>query len=409
MALIKGATLAYRDFRGRTLLHQAVESWSDGAEPAFAWLLECGLDSRALDSGGNTLLHTLADHSRVPDGLWDRLLPFWITSSRTIRVALLYTSFTVSCREESHGSLPMIQDQHERDYLREKEKFFPMYLASTQRSKMVEMLLEYGADPFALLSYKRMFGDFRYGYRAIAPNAAPDIPEGYIETRILHQVIKENTFTLPSFLNAITKIDIDRRDPQGNTLLLFACASDKGADDQVEITSLPGSQEQERLSTSSRKRSILRYLLSRGADPLATDNQGRNALHHMIDNHIENRDSENKYTDSLEHMATTYPTLVNERDILGRMPLHLALRLVLSIYENLEVAYLLLEAGADPLLVDNEGNSCLHIISHKSYNWLSCSDKRRELFRDLLRRGCEIDGRNIRGGNSVVRLQILEK
>ncbi|KAI0103902.1 ankyrin repeat-containing domain protein [Nemania sp. FL0031] len=261
------------------------------------------------------------------------------------------------------------------------------------RAKMVEALLAHGADPFATFIQPSKFNQnpedsedstTSVSYFSILPHGAPHIPERYMESSILHDHIKDSILVEP-FLK-LANLNVDRRDPQGETLLLSACSSEKGPDALIEIPS-PGVE-----NSSTASQSILRYLLSRGADPLASDNQGRNALHKIFEGVVWNLYRQPKFHDSLSYMASTYPTLVNQRNKLGRTPLHLALQLVALTFENIEAVTTLLLAGADPLLTDGEGNSSLHIISCSLYTDETC-----ELFTHLLRRGCAINCRNIRG------------
>ncbi|KAI1425602.1 ankyrin repeat-containing domain protein [Xylaria sp. FL1777] len=261
------------------------------------------------------------------------------------------------------------------------------------RAKMVETLLAHGADPFATFLQPQTFhqnhensedSTVSVSYFSVSPKSEPHVPKGYVESRILHDIIQDSVVVEP-FLK-LADLDVDQRDSSGETLLLSACSSRRGPDVLVEIPP-PGV---EKASTVSQ--SLLRCLLSKGADPLANDNQGRNALHRILEGAVRNVYHEPKFHDSLSYMASTYPTLINKKDKLGRAPLHLALQLVALTLRNIEVVMMLLQAGADPLLSDGEGNSSLHILSSSLY-----TDEIRELFTDLLRRGCAINRRNIRG------------
>ncbi|KAI0971998.1 ankyrin repeat-containing domain protein [Xylaria arbuscula] len=256
------------------------------------------------------------------------------------------------------------------------------------RGRIVETLLAHGADPFATFSQPDRFhqsleddGDhplISVSYFPTSPHCKPHVSERYVKSSILHDLIQESAPVEP-FLK-LADLDVDRRDPQGETLLLSACSSRCGPDTLIEIPR-PGVE----------KSSILRYLLSKGADPLAIDNQGRNALHQIFQR-VAYSDCQPDFHDTLSYMVSTYPTLINQKDKFGRAPLHLALQLVALTQENTDVVTMLLQAGADPLLTDGEGNTSLHIVS-------SClpTDEIRELFTDLLHRGCAINGRNVRG------------
>ncbi|RWA09204.1 hypothetical protein EKO27_g5912 [Xylaria grammica] len=261
------------------------------------------------------------------------------------------------------------------------------------RKNMVETLLEYGADPFATCLQRSIVSENVKGPEdsnaTVSESNDSPLPKGYVRSTILHDLIEESRLVEP-FLR-ITNLDVDFRDSKGKTLLLSACSSVMGPDASVEIAS--SSVE----DTSIANQSILRYLLSKGADPFARDNQDRNALHQMSSgvaqySYFKNYSRHN----SLLYMANKYPTLMKQKDKLGNTPLHLALRVAGERPKLTEAVMLLLQAGADPLVVDGEGNSGLHIIASRLH-----MAELRQLFRDLLSRGCDINGRNIRGETPI--------
>ncbi|KAI0199498.1 ankyrin repeat-containing domain protein [Astrocystis sublimbata] len=264
------------------------------------------------------------------------------------------------------------------------------------RRIMVETLLEYGADPFAPSAQRSKPSitgeDLNAADEpspAVSESHEPPVPQGYVRSTILHDLVEESRLVEP-FLT-IANLDVDRRDANGKTLLLSACVSELGPDHLVGIASPP--LDCQRIP----RQSILKHLLSLGADPFAKDNQGRNALHTMFNGVYLNGDMEgHSITDSLPYMANTYPTLVNQKDNLGNTPLHLACHFATGITGSTEPAMLLLEAGADPLLLDPEGNSGLHILAARLDR-----DGVYPLFRTLLGRGCDVNGRNKRGETPI--------
>lgn len=264
------------------------------------------------------------------------------------------------------------------------------------RVKMVAALLAHGADPFATFLQQCLtfyggnviesieHGGSEYDeLQSVATRTR--IPKGYEQRTILHDLV-ENGVSVEAFLN-LANLDVDHRDSKGRSLLLAACKSRGGPDTLIKI---PPSLDEESGSAFVTSQSILRHLLSKGADPLARDNIGQNALHHMFYDRKHHASCD--INESLSYMANAYPTLVNQKDESGNTPLHLALQRTIWIYGGKEAVMELLRAGADPLLVDGEGNSSLHIIAGSLY-----TAEFRELFNDLLNRGCDINARNNRG------------
>lgn len=249
------------------------------------------------------------------------------------------------------------------------------------RSKMVAALLAHGADPFATFLQQRLVF---HGGLVVECAEDDNSNNDELQSSILHDLV-ENSALVGPFLN-LAGLDIDHRDPNGRSLLLAACKSSGGPDTLIKI---PPSLVEGLGSASVTSQSILGYLLSKGADPFARDNLGQNALHLMFENKKQHTRCDLK--DSLSYMANTYPALVNQKDNLGNTPLHLALQPSFR-DDGTEGATELLRAGADPLLADGNGNSSLHIIASRLHE-----AEFRELFKDLLNRGCDINARNKQG------------
>lgn len=84
----KGARLDIRDYKGRTLLHHAIatqegsnghSNWSAARPNRFDFLITLGLDLKAVDYRGNSLLHELALRSNMLDSYsGPKMLPLWI-------------------------------------------------------------------------------------------------------------------------------------------------------------------------------------------------------------------------------------------------------------------------------------------------------------------------------------------
>lgn len=91
-------------------------------------------------------------------------------------------------------------------------------------------------------------------------------------------------------------------------------------------------------------------------------------------------------------MLAAHPDLANARDAGGNSPLHLA-----SYFGQREVAEALLDAGADVLAVSRnaEGNLAINAAAAGPR-----ADRRPEIIRLLIARGCPVDGRGSPKGHT---------
>lgn len=81
----------------------------------------------------------------------------------------------------------------------------------------------------------------------------------------------------------------------------------------------------------------------------------------------------------------------NQRDVQGNTPLFYSIRS----HRDTEVQ-LLLDAGADPFLMNNDGNNLLHVLASSLTN-----DERCYLFERFVHHGLNINARNLQGETPV--------
>ncbi|TGJ88327.1 hypothetical protein E0Z10_g425 [Xylaria hypoxylon] len=404
----RSADLNIRNYKGQTPLHIAL-SEEGGGRGAFRndvvrALVRAGADVNALDAKGLSclsyagtdpeLIKLLIENGALVDA--HALFSAIDGNNYEVLVTLLSAGMNPNMRRtgvstETSYRGPLQQMHRHAD----QRQIFPVHHAAriggsgwlgapvkdkaavkVIRTKMVETLLAYGANPLATFLRGYVHGqdseDEPEEPHSGADNA--EIPKGYDQATILHDLV-ENSQLVEPFLE-LSDLEVDNRDGRGQTLLLALCGSRDGPDTVIEN---PASQ------------SILRHLLSRGANPYARDNQGRNALHMMLKHAEQGQSSHPKFQNSLSHMATAYPTLANQKDKSGNTPLHLAL-LFAALEYDVEPARILLGAGADPHLTDDEGNSSLHKLAHHPFG-----PDNRILFEDLVKRGCDVNAPNHRG------------
>ncbi|KAI1809722.1 ankyrin repeat-containing domain protein [Poronia punctata] len=250
----------------------------------------------------------------------------------------------------------------------------------------LQFLLLAGASPNIPYTFSWSSADAQLAVATAATQGVLVQRQEHDQTEILHEIVRRSGLFWPVW-NAQSG-DPNRRDAHGRTLFLAACMSSKGPDTAMEDLGAP---------SDVGKLSILKYLLSVGADPRAKDLRHRNALHCMIQDpsaYYRNNEEVRLFKDSLLFMATTFPDLVNQQDDLGRTPLYTAIEYAInrSVNFHVEPACILLEkAGADPSIPDKDGNFCLHVLAQSIV-----TSQMADLLRGVVRHGCDINVRNQR-------------
>ncbi|KAM5349997.1 hypothetical protein ACJ41O_006502 [Fusarium nematophilum] len=251
--------------------------------------------------------------------------------------------------------------------------------------QIVQVLLDQSADPFA-----RFLSRINEQWEASSvSNTAKDtpsieVPEGHRECTILHELLLAGSLVDP-FLS-LPGLDVNRRDAKGRTLLLAACQGSQGPDVVL------GSHKMEEADRHGGNVTMFQRLISLGAELRVRDNSGRNVLHHMIaGNCFETTFYD--FKDSLASVLQEAPDLIHQTDDCGQTPLHYAVSRA-DTSRDTRAAQALLSAGADPLVVDKNGNSLLHVLAKSLV-----ASAQLVLFQDLARRGADINGRN-KGGET---------
>jgi ankyrin repeat protein len=244
--------------------------------------------------------------------------------------------------------------------------------------KIIQLLLEHGADPFArFLSRINKPWETTALSDAVKDTPSIEVPENHRECTILHELLIVGSVVDP-FLN-FPGLDVNCRDAKGRTLLNAACQSSAGPD------VVHGSHEEQ--ANRDDHVTMFHRLTSLGAEIRARDNSGRNVLHHMIaGNTFET--TFDQFKRSLASVLREAPDLIHETDDDKQTPLHYAVSRA-DMSRDTRAAQALLQAGSDPLVVDKNANSLLHVLA-------KCLDAPAQvsLFQYLARRGVDMNGRN---------------
>ncbi|KAK4206451.1 ankyrin-2, partial [Rhypophila decipiens] len=288
---------------------------------------------------------------------------------------LLSTGGDPNMRRYSHA--PVNQEFYPRDL------WYPLQEAAVKgQDAIVRQLLAHGADPFA---ESKVNQNSRWDPWHEATPAEDQGEQSYKTLTVLHEIIKANGSVVP-FFELLPDLDIERRNEDGDTLLLAACRD-------PSVFS--------RMVTIHRKDSPLgEVLLERGADPRAVDKSNRNALHLLMQSLQYKCWS---YLPPLSHSSLKMLLVQWPAEILSHRAdetkghdgsvdtlntvLHCALQNVTTIIG------LLLDSGSDPKAVNGEGNTALHILA-RGMEWRPAS---RRLFETFVRLGVDINATNKAG------------
>ncbi|KAL1606531.1 hypothetical protein SLS60_003936 [Paraconiothyrium brasiliense] len=279
-------------------------------------------------------------------------------------------------------------------------------VATDTALELVNLLLAHGADPYMMFERENLNhvsnlydGDIEDADRVSSLISAEELgAEKKLQTvSILHDLLENGS--LVHILLTFLDLDLQRRDCRGRTILHAACRSRPGVHVAPIDTLVPGI-DPERQDSESEAPSFLYHLSSQGADVLAVDNEGRNILHHMLAVPNRYRRSCHPIHRALILLSGADTTaLINQKDVYGNTPLHLALRYAIW-QSDASPAEALLTAGADPFAEDNRGNTALHILAYR----VPKSEASRSLFSRMLELGLDVNTRNASGQTPVFNL-----
>ncbi|KAH8803549.1 putative ankyrin 2,3/unc44 [Xylogone sp. PMI_703] len=344
-----GANTEMRDNNGLTPLNSALDKLTNGKEVnmrAVEVLVQLGADINSVDNRGMSCLARASANEEVLKLLLSHGAAIGPKDVFEAIKERNYDSLEVLLRRgaDPNGRTPSTethlvnmwnkgQSRMFRSGL-ENDQLYPLHYAATfikyrdnidTCAKILKLLLEYGADPNAR----------------------------YQDTTVAHQIIEHGVFA--RLLLEQPSLNTKAVDSEGVTIFLAACHMGfdcKEVNNRILVPETPLISGAEIRAQNKRGKAdafLPEILLKRGVNIHAQDKKGRNALHHLLSmNHV------------LEHLHILHylaseAELVNNSDEHGRTPIYFA------VGRSIEEFNILLAAGADPWIIDNEGNTLLHI------------------------------------------------
>ncbi|KAK0099478.1 hypothetical protein ONS96_008315 [Cadophora gregata f. sp. sojae] len=385
--LSKGANTELKNQLGQSVLNYAVcESRSSGSyrrTETVKILLEHGADPNSVDNDGmsslNNSMHdlelvTLLIKHGADVTLGVKPVLFSAITSLDVAAVSVLLKAGADCNAKQRPVDKPKPVQYHGSRVPDAEST-PLHFAASAifntledhlaANEIVKLLLENGADPYARIGEDRT---------------------------LVHDIFKTGGIIQP-FLEFQT-LDLEHRDRNGQTVLLAASQSRWGTREPSQITSRLGDyRTHDARMAELRERYVgdLSGFLSvyqRGGKVEAVDNAGNSIFHFLVQ-----LDPVNKYQNGFNALAEKCQTIIDQRNKKGHTPLHIALA-----KSNWWAVKRLMDAGADPLLKDPDGNTPLHhLASTKSIH----AEDQLQWFSKLLDLGIAIDERNNLGETAL--------
>ncbi|KAJ5529966.1 hypothetical protein N7527_003359 [Penicillium freii] len=249
--------------------------------------------------------------------------------------------------------------------------------------EIIKILIDHGANPLSNYlfledstssSSSPVSVIFKKGALPLDANA------NYREATLLHELIlavggsQMQLFLVPG-------LDVNYRNPQGLNILHAACLRADFIDKPIDSNNSTADELQ--------GETVFQRLVGLGADLTAQDALGRTILTCLLSHKWAISPGWKAALKAMIHLA---PELVHIADFQGNTALMHAVRQAVDSAAETEPAQNLLSAGASPLVANKHGEGVLHILA----NDLGTAGLR-QLLRDLVSRGADINGRNVLG------------
>lgn len=385
--LSKGADPELRNEKGQTALHIAVSNdhlyGTYRQRQTTRLLLEHGADPNVMDNNGLTCLNKaihdvelvalLIKHG-ADISLGEKPVLFSAITAQDLPTIKTLLGTGADCNTRQKKSENPQQNRMIGADRVEEHEFYPVHYAASHKfdnihdrdktAQIVKVLLEHSADPY--LNFKD-------------------------DACILHHILSHGGLLQP-FLD-IPGLDLERRDPQGRTLLLSACSSSRGTNSPTNFSTAGFDRtpiETRQKALTDHDPTAAQTLFQMGANLNAVDNEGNNALHLLIQATPHN---DEQYKKTIAVFLSSAPSLVHQKNAKGYTPYHYT-----TPCHRISTARELIAAGADPLEVDPEGNTSLHHLAA----WVCSSDDTwASVFKEHIDLGVDINTRNKKGETAV--------
>ncbi|TFB00283.1 Putative ankyrin repeat protein [Trichoderma ghanense] len=414
-----GADIRMRNANGQTPLHMALQADDNWPGP-YNWdaakiLIERGADVNAIDDKGQSCLACAQNNVDMARFLIkhgaavnvDSIFGAIESSNTHVLGALLSGGIDPNSRQGASSCEGFDAKKLYRLQLEQRE-VFPLYYAAMQlsprwhptdnkygefarRVETVRTLLRHGADPFAkFLKRGKEAVDASNPSAAHMQTPSIDVPMGYKECTLLHEVLFAGV--LADVFFELPDLDVNHRDAKGRTLLHMICEN-RGGPDSGGPDHIIGSYTKSYGGDPKEPVAVFERLLSLGADLEATDLFGRNVLHYMLVGEVDIESV--SFMKFMAYTLARAPSLMNQPDRNGDTPFHYAM--MRAVQKNATGgAEMLLQAGADHTVVNNNGDTLLHILGRG----LAIAALR-TFFEELVSRGLDINARNSRGETAL--------
>ncbi|KAJ5953528.1 hypothetical protein N7454_000424 [Penicillium verhagenii] len=373
-----GADINIRNLEEETPLLVALKSGHPFSKQAATALIEAGADVNAVDTNGVSCLSSAGDDLGMIKLLISHgaeVSPKAVLSALDVgQIEILEALLSHGGHETSTQLLPRVlrYNTDSGGFKVLGDETLPLLGAAmhsaqrgdrgiklSTRKRMVEVLLKYGANPYATFSKQEY--KLTRGPSLTKPD---DIDFPVMTTTVIHELLRGDKILEPFF--GLPSLNLEHRDESGCTLLLAASMNlGKDYGSNPKTNSINCFQE----------------LVNRGANVLAQDIEGKTILHHIRTEIHADID-----ISMLQNILEANPSLVNMTDNANETALHYALRADSHFLINF-----LLDNGANPCLPDKEGQSALHHLAKCRSDW------NEELFQRFLQAGLDINARNNEG------------
>jgi ankyrin repeat protein len=251
-------------------------------------------------------------------------------------------------------------------------------------------------------------------YELSSDGEMPKIETKYAARSLFHVMLEDGALVEPILNCDGLDFDVNRRDPQGRTLMHSVCRNALGADVHADVESYEIREpiDGRFIANEGTGPSLFEIFHRRGGDLQARDYRGKNVLHHLLEARSLRYERAqppfiyNTFKYILQHL----PELVNSPDNHGTYPLHAALNRVREItfptvwqkFSPIEqLVKDLLDAGARPLEIDSRGNTALHYLADSGLGERTDREPRRALFRFFCEAGVDVNARNHKGRTAI--------